>query len=150
MLRFENKIVSIALPDGWQDNSDDDTLSYANPDIGEELSLSFGSLAEDVGPSQLPTIVRRLIEHRAVALGKASDGKFSLTDTTQSRGKIPCVATISGIDHTNSIYALTSITCYTTHFVSISYYRHRCSVATPEIISAANISIGTCHVKGTA
>lgn len=147
-VRFENEMLSVALPVGWVDQSESDVLSFINPSTHEELSISLGQIAQCADSRQLSDILWRLIQGKAHALGQLSSGSFTVLDAVQPTASIPSVGTFSGLDTRNSVYARTAVTGNISHFVSVTYYLHKCEAVSSETVARANVIIGMCRTKG--
>ena len=149
-VHFENQTVSITLPVGWTDQSDNDVLAFTNLSTHEELTIGFGQIAQCVDPAQLPDFLWRFIQSKVRAVAQLASGSFTVLDAVQPTPSIPSVGTFSGLDTKNSVYSRVSVTGHIGHFVSVTYYLHKCKAASAETEARARVVIDMCRVKALA
>ncbi|QPF83386.1 hypothetical protein IC762_27290 [Bradyrhizobium genosp. L] len=149
-IHLENETLSIALPAGWVDQSDNDVLDFVNPSTNEELTIGFGQIKQCADARQLSGILWSLIESKAKAFGEISAGQFTVLDAVRPTRSIPSNGEFSGLDSKNSIYARVSVTGNLSQFISVSYYLHRCNATSAETGARARAAIGMCRIKGLA
>ena len=146
-IHFENDMLSITLPVGWIDQSDSDLFAFTNPSTHEELTIVSGQITRCAEPSQLSGILWRFMQTKGRAFGQLASGNFTVLDASQPTSRVPSVGTFSGLDAKNSVYAKVSVIGYTSHFVSATYYLHKCKSVSAEIVARADVVIGMCRAR---
>jgi hypothetical protein len=139
--------MSIALPQGWSDNSDPDAMAFANPANREELIVSLRWITQPVDIAQLAKIVEELTHHRLTVLAQVSAGKFTVLEGEQFTSKASSGFHFSGLDTKNLVYSKGVVVGFFSHVVSIHYYLHRCSAVSAEIVARADIDM--CRSKAS-
>jgi hypothetical protein len=147
MPTFENELVTVALPAGWEDNSDAETMAFASSATAEELVISFAFLKARVDLPTMSGIVAQLLRHKASALAQASAETYKVLDAFEKYQSIPCSAMIAGHDSRNSTYSKVLITAQDGRVISASYYKHKCEVVSSEVTNRADEIIAACHTR---
>jgi hypothetical protein len=146
-VQLENEFLSVSLPDGWVDRSDDEGPTFANPETGEELIISFLKATKRLDAGEVSDSVSRIIQARARAFGQLSTGTFTVLEATQSPPGVPSVVTFSGLNTKDAIYAKVMVMGHFKYVVSISYYLYKCGSVSKDTEARARAVIDMCRAN---